>query len=353
MMHIRLVMLSASLGTLVAPAGTALAAPRPHPVEARPAADADPPPDTPLERYLDARQGPEETDNLVREFTVGATGALDLSNISGDVQVNGSNGSAIRIEATRRVRHRDAGEARRLLDQLRVEMTQVGDRVEVRTVYPRRGERGTSARVDYVITVPARAAVAVKTISGDSRVERVSGEVRAESVSGDVRVTATPNVALAKTVSGNVTARDIGGASSLSLGSVSGNVVATGVKARSLDCGSVSGDIQLSGVEVERLQAKSVSGDLEFAAALARGGRYEFGSHSGDVRVVLGSDTGFELDASTFSGSVRSDFPVTLRSDGSSRNRRGASRSVRGSYGDASAILAIQTFSGSVVISRK
>lgn len=320
------------------------------------------PDDTPralwLERYTEARQGPEETERQVQSFKVGADAALDLSNISGDVHVSGEAGNEIRIEAIKRVRHRDANEARRLLQQLRVEMVQIGGRVEVRTLYPRRnegsGERNISARVDYVITVPLAAAVAVKTISGDAGVTKVTGEVRAETVSGDVAVTGTPNVALARTVSGDVVARDIGGATSLSLSTVSGSVMASGLKAKSLECGAVSGNIELSGVEVERLMAKSVSGDIQFGAVLAKGGRYEFGAHSGNVRVILASDAGFELDASTFSGSVRSDFPVTLRSQtGGSRDRREANRTIRGAYGDAGAILSIKTFSGTVVISRK
>src|SRR5688500_9404477 len=105
-----------------------------------------------LERYTEARQGPEETDRQVQSVKVGADAAFDLSNISGNVQVTGEGGNEIRVEATKRVRHRDANEARRLLQQLRVEMVQVGDRVEVRTLYPRRdggsGERNISARVD-------------------------------------------------------------------------------------------------------------------------------------------------------------------------------------------------------------
>ena len=320
------------------------------------------PDDTPrtlwLERFTEARQGPEETDRQVQTFKVGADGALDLSNISGDVRVTGDDGNEIRIEAVKRVRHRDANEARRLLQQLRVEAVQIGGRIEVRTLYPRRNdqsrERGLSARVDYVVTVPVAAAVAVKTISGNAVVAKVNGEVRAETVSGDVSVTATPNVASARTVSGNVMARDVGGANTLSLSTVSGTVTASGLKARSLECGAVSGSIELSGIQVERLLAKSVSGDIEFGAVLAKGGRYEFGAHSGNIRVILASDVGFELDASTFSGSVRSDFPVTLRSQtASSRDRRDANRTIRGAYGDAGAILSIKTFSGTVVISRK
>jgi hypothetical protein len=73
------------------------------------------------------------------------------------------------------------------------------------------------------------------------------------------------------------------------------------------------------------------------------------------VRVTLGADTpGFELDASTFSGSVRSDFPVTIRPvSGNANGRRTVNRAIRGTYGDAGAILAVRSFSGSVVIIRK
>jgi DUF4097 and DUF4098 domain-containing protein YvlB len=184
-------------------------------------------------------------------------------------------------------------------------------------------------------------------------VTTVDGEVRAETVSGDVTASGTPNLVLAKTVSGDVTARDVAGTSPLTLATVSGSVVASGLKARSLECGSVSGGIRLSGVEVERLLAKSVSGSIEFSSALVRGGRYDFGSHSGDIRLVLSSQTGFDLDASTYSGSVRSDFPVKMRADGGGGERRDRSRTIRGAFGDAGALLSLKTFSGSVVISRQ
>lgn len=326
-------------------------------------ADGAPPDDTAgasprsawYERYLEARQGPEQTDQIVRTFEVGSEGSLDLSNISGDVNVTATEGRQLQVEATRRVRHPEADVARQVLDELRVEITQVGSRVEVRTSYPRQGRRGeprgTWARVDYLIRVPVATAVNIRTVSGDTRVTGVSGEVRAEAVSGDVTLVGTPSVVTARTVSGNVTARDAGGAQGLTLGTVSGTVRAEGLKARGLDCSSVSGDIELSAVETDRLQAKSVSGSIAFGAPLRRGGRYEFGTHSGDVRITLATDTGFELDASTFSGSVRADLPVTLRpGDG---GRRGNPRAIRGVHGDGGAVLVVKTFSGTVVIGRR
>jgi DUF4097 and DUF4098 domain-containing protein YvlB len=322
------------------------------------------PDDTPraawFDRYAEARQGPEQTERFSQTHRVGRDGSLDLQNISGDVRITGGPGDEIRVEAVKRVRHRNDEDARRLLEELRIEVTNLGGRVEVRTSYPRsRNYRNVSASVDYAVTVPASASVAVKTISGDVSVGSVDGEVRAETVSGDVDVSATPQLALAKTVSGDVTARNIGAQSALTLESVSGSVTATALKVRTLDAGTVSGDVQLSAIQVDRLQAKSVSGSISFESSLARGGRYEFNSHSGNVRILLASNTGFELDATTFSGSIRSDFPITLRStidrdpDSRGRGRGGSNRTIRGSYGDASAVLAVRSFSGTVVITKK
>jgi hypothetical protein len=316
-----------------------------------------------FDRYQESRQGPETTDRVVQTFKVGAEGALDLTGISGDVKVTGGAGNEIKVEATKRVRHRSPDQAKQLLADLRVEMTNINGRVEVRTVYPRRnnygGERGISARVDYIIAVPAGVSVAVKSISGDVIVSTVKGEVRAETVSGDVSIDATPNVSLAKTISGDVIARDIGGATTLVLSTVSGTVIASGLKVRALEAGSVSGDVRLSGMQVERVEAKSVSGNIEFDAPLVKAGRYQFISHSGNVRVVLSGTTGFELDADTFSGSVRSDVPVTLRTmgresgSGSNSRNRSSNRAIRGAFGDASALLSIRSHSGSVVITKK
>jgi hypothetical protein len=310
-----------------------------------------------LERYQESRQGPEQIDKVTQAIKVGDGAVLDLSHLAGDVRVSGGGGSEIKIEATKRVRHRDASEGKRLLDLLRVDINHFNNRVEVRTIYPRRtGTRGNSmsASVDYVITVPANAAVALKSVSGNIFVSNVRGEVRAEAISGDVNIGGTPNVAIAKTVSGDVLARDIGSQTALVLSTVSGTVIGSGLKVRALEAGSVSGDVRITGSQIERLEANSVSGNIEFDAPLAKGGRYEFTSHSGNVRIMLAGNTGFELDADTFSGSVRSDVPVTLRSVGATeRERRGSNRAIRGTYGDASAILSVRSHSGSVVITKK
>ena len=310
-----------------------------------------------LERFQESRQGPEQTERFSQTYKVTGDGMLDLQNIAGNVRVTGARGNEIRIDATKRVRSRDENQTRRLLADLRIEVSHVGNRVEVRTMFPRSSGRNTSASVDYVIAVPSGAVVNVKTISGDVSVAEVKGEVRAETVSGSVDVSATPNLASAKTISGDVRARGITTGGTLTLGTVSGSVIASALEARVIEAGTVSGNVQLTNVRAERVQAKSVSGDIEYESRLVKGGRYEFNSHSGNVRVFLTQPSGFELDASSFSGTIRSDFPVTLRSTtgaNGDRNRRGnRNTAIRGTFGDASAVLSVRSFSGNVIITRK
>jgi DUF4097 and DUF4098 domain-containing protein YvlB len=308
-----------------------------------------------LDRYQESRQGPEQTERFTETYKVDGDGIVDLNHLSGDVHVVTGRGNEVRVEAIKRIRHRDAEEGKRLLSAMRIEVSQVRGRIEIRTVYPRVNTRGLSGSVDYTITVPPNAAVAIKTVSGDVSVNGVRGEVRAETISGDVDVASTPNLAIATAVSGDVRARDIA-ASMLKLGTVSGSVIASALKVQTLEAGSVSGDVRLSTLQVERLTAKTMSGDIAFEGELAPGARYELNAHSGNVRLVLPSNTsGFELDASTFNGSVRSDFPVTLRVAGADADGRRANlnRAIRGSYGDAAAILSLRSFSGSVVIAKR
>ena len=133
------------------------------------------------------------------------------------------------------------------------------------------------------------------------------------------------------------------------------------MKARGLDLGSVSGDVLLTDVTCERLTIKSVSGSVEYAGAITRNGRYEINSHSGTVRLQLANPSGFELNANSFSGSIRSDLPLTIGGDSardrdSNRGRRrdgNDSHNLRATFGDGSATLSIRTFSGDIIISKR
>jgi DUF4097 and DUF4098 domain-containing protein YvlB len=306
-------------------------------------------------RFQDSRRGPEVTEPFNRTVRLGRTGSFELSNVAGDVIVTGSSGEELRIEAVKRARSRDQSSAKSLLDELRIEVTELPNRVEVRTEYPQ-NRRNYSGSVDYTITMPSGASASIKTVSGDVRITNVKGELRAESVSGSVVTTGATRLAVAKSVSGDVDVSDVVTDAQVSASSVSGTVRGRGIKAGSVDLGSVSGDIIATNVTSDRAMIKTVSGSVEYSGGLGRSGRYEMNSHSGTVRVSVSSTSGFELEATTFSGDVRCDFPLTLRAgiEGrSERMRRPMNRSIRGSYGDAGAIVNLKSFSGDIIVTKQ
>jgi DUF4097 and DUF4098 domain-containing protein YvlB len=324
------------------------------------------PPDLPLKtrvkvrnewasRFQDSRHGPEVTERFSKSVRLGRTGALDLSNIAGDIVVTGGSGDEVRIEAVKRVRTRDESSSKARLEELRIEVTEAPNRVEVRTVYPRE-RRNYSGSVDFTVTMPTGGSATIRSISGDVRVTNVKGELRAESVSGNVITSGSTRLSLVKSVSGDIEVTDAASEGEVTVSSVSGDLIVRGLKARTIDLGSVSGDVTLTNVTCERATVKTTSGNVEYGGPLARSGRYEMIAHSGSVRLEISGTTGFELEATTFSGDVRSDFPVTLRAgNDDDRERRGRrmNRSIRGSYGDASAIVTLQSFSGDIVITKR
>jgi hypothetical protein len=288
--------------------------------------------------------GVERTERFSRRLRLASGGSVAVANIAGSIAIAGASGDEVSIEATKRTRC-DASE----LSLVTIVVDERGGRLDVKTEYPRSRDSG-GVSVDFVITVPARAPAEARSVSGDIRIERVRGAVRAETVSGDVTAVGVAELELAKSVSGDVDLTGADEAADLTAGSVSGDVRARNIRARSLNVNTVSGSVTLADVATGRLAAKSMSGDMNYSGSLARAGRYELTTHSGDVRLTLRPDTGFELDASTFSGSIRSELPLTLSGDIRPRGARNAI--MHATFGDGSAALTIRTFSGGIVITR-
>lgn len=300
-----------------------------------------------LRAYQGRDRGREQTDRFSRKARLGRDGRFTLENISGNVTVTGGTGDEVSIDAVKRTR----GPASELAS-VQINVDERPGRVDVRTDHTARNDR---VSVDFTITVPATAGVELKSVSGNVKVTNVQGPVRAETISGSITTASTPKLAFAKTVSGDV---DLGSGSTdtdLTASSVSGNVRARDLKARSLDLGTVSGDLVLSNVASGRIGVHSVSGSVEYSGPLEKSGRYDLNSHSGTIRLALSTDVGFELNANSFSGSIRSDIPVTLgpTSARDDRRRFGPGRSTHAVFGDGSASLNVRTFSGDIVITKR
>jgi DUF4097 and DUF4098 domain-containing protein YvlB len=129
---------------------------------------------------------------------------------------------------------------------------------------------------------------------------------------------------------------------------VSGELTVRNLKAKTAEFSSVSGDVQFDGATCDRVTVKSVSGAISYSGRFATNGRYELQTHSGNVTVSPIGSPAFDLDAATFKGEVRSDFPLS-----GERSARREPHVLRGSVGQGGAILSIRTFNGDVIVARK
>lgn len=305
----------------------------------------------------DSNNRVEQVDRTTRTLKLAATGVLGLGNIAGDIVVTRGNGPDATVEIVKTARGRDADDAREQLELVQVEVTERSGRADVRTRYPggeqrrNNNRRNFSVSVAYNVTAPAGTRLAIESISGTVKVTDIKGDVSASTVSGDVRITGAARISGAKTISGVVEIVDAQSDGGIETSSVSGDVLLRRVTARRLNAGSVSGHIKLEELQCDRVSASTTSGSITFSGPLARNGRYELNGFSGDVRVILTGNTGFEVDANTFSGHINAEVPITSR--GSAPGDGARRKSLNGTFGDGSAVLDLTTFSGSIVISKR
>jgi DUF4097 and DUF4098 domain-containing protein YvlB len=308
------------------------------------------PPREPRQRF---NLGPEYTETFSKTVRLGNSGRFELSNISGDVTITGGGGQEVRIQATKRVHERSQSDADQVLRALAIEVVEGSGFVQVRSEgVPSR--RNAGASIDYNVAVPNGAAVSLRTLSGNVRVSNIKGELRVESTSGDIAISSATRLRQLKAISGNVDLTDIEG-DDIVTNVWSGDVGVRNLKARSLDMEGISGDLRLVDAQCDRVNLKTLSGDIEYSGRLARNGRYDVQSHSGDVRLTPLGNAAFEFEASTFNGDIRSDFTTNNPSVASSAfaGRRPVNRTVRGSVGQGGAIVSLRSFSGDVLIVKR
>lgn len=295
----------------------------------------------------------EQTDRTTKTVRLGSDGSLDLSNMSGDITVTRGGGSDATIEIVKTSRARTGADAKSQLDLVTVDVTERAGRAEVKTRYPN-VHGNVNVSVAYNVTAPPGTRVSASSLSGSIRITDIKGDISASTMSGDVRIGGASRINTAKSMSGTIEIADVKTDGGIDAATMSGDVRLRRISARRVSGGSISGEVVIDNVEADTVGGHSVSGEITFSGTLARHGRYEFKTNSGDVRITLSGNTGFEVDANSFSGDLRSDFPLTTHGTGDASNRRGPRRShIQGTYGDGSAVIDITTFSGSIVIGKK
>jgi DUF4097 and DUF4098 domain-containing protein YvlB len=260
--------------------------------------------------------------------TFDARGSVIVNCPNGDIIVTGSNTNEIRVRAR--------------TERGAVRLTSTGSRAILEPDAGRRCEDGR-----FELTVPAGVRVSASSWSGSVTLRGVRGDAEVHSQSADVDVRDAGARLDIETLSGDVTVQGV--ASDVAIRTVNGDVSLSGARG-DVQIETVSGDLTLHDVVAKQVRTQSTSGDVSFAGQIQGDGRYEFNSHSGDINLQLPPNVGAQLSISTFSGSIDSDFPITLRAG---EHGIGAAQAKRLNFtlGQGTARIVAETFSGEITLS--
>jgi DUF4097 and DUF4098 domain-containing protein YvlB len=199
----------------------------------------------------------------------------------------------------------------------------------------------------FELSVPAGVRLEVSTWSGSLTVRGVHGDIEAHAQSGDLEIRDAGDNLEAETLSGDITVEGVRGTANIH--TLSGDVILDRARG-DVEIETVSGDITLKDVVSKQIRTHSTSGDLEFGGTIVSAGRYEFTTHSGEIRLELPANVGAQLSLSTFSGEIDSAFPITL-TPGTHGIGASQAKKLNFSLGQGSARIMAETFSGDVTLS--
>jgi hypothetical protein len=232
-----------------------------------------------------------------RRFQIGDGQWLEIKGVNGSVRAVAATGNEVEVEVTKSARRDDP-------DEVNIEVVQHAGGVTICAIYPQGrsrepndcqpGNRGRTSsnnndvKVDFLVRVPGQASFAGRTVNGGVTVTGLSGDVRAHTVNGSVRVS-TAGLAEATTVNGSI---------------------------------------------------EVAMGRADWEDVL------EFETVNGSIIVELPDNVNTEVHASTVSGSIATDYPLTVR------GRFGPKR-MSGTIGRGGRELALGTVNGDIEIRRR
>jgi DUF4097 and DUF4098 domain-containing protein YvlB len=297
--------------------------------------------------------GPSVRGNFDRDYSVAGPIRLELTNVSGSVEIAGSADGKVRVHGD--VRASGFGNPQKRLDDIIATppIEQKGDTIRI-------GKEMSNLRnlsIAYTIQVPHDTEVSATVASGAQSIRAVRGPVKVQAVSGAIRVERIDRDAHLTTVSGAVSASDVGDDVHISTASGSVNVSNTKGDVR---VGGISAVIQIVGAG-GRVEAETASGAVEIQGASkdvkahAASGRvvvegnpaancyWELKTASGSIKLSVPAAANFHLSAQAVSGEIRTDIPIMIEEQ--------SKHSLRARMGNGGARVDVQTVSGEIRVS--
>jgi hypothetical protein len=213
------------------------------------------------------------------EITTEGTPSLVVRGHSGDITIEQTYGSTIRIHADHFEDGHDTGEEPLITSQS-------GNQVTIDT-----HRNHAMLQADLKIGVPIGTAVTANTIDGDIGVHATHGPVELSTVGGDIRLDHAQGLIKLTTVAGDVQGDHLDGTLTLQ---------------------TTNGDVKIRDSNLRRFNVHSVNGDFVIETPLTRGEHYFAKTTNGDIQLWIPSDTGATVQMHSTNGDFHSDLRTEI-----------------------------------------
>lgn len=265
-----------------------------------------------------------------RTFNVSDGGILTLQADGADLRIV-TGGSGVQVEVVRHTETSDRARADELFAKYQLSFQQSGNDVIAIGKYDRPlgrlfdlFEQGDQLRIRYLVHVPTRYNVTLKTSGGDIDVTPINGVVDAHTSGGNVTLASVAGPVSVHTSGGDVKLTSATGKVEIrtSGGSIRIDDAATAVDARtsggSIEIGTTNGDVyaRTSGGNIRLARVNGAvdahtSGGSVTASFAGQPRPSTLTTSGGDVVVTVDGSVAVDLDAKASGGDVESDLPVT------------------------------------------
>lgn len=276
--------------------------------------------------------GVDSQGQIVREekrFAVDGAPDLRLTTFDGAIEVRGTDSSEVLVEIEKR------GPTREAVDELRVEATQEGRRIDVEVKRPSRESTvfgmNVSTSAKLIVSVPKHAAVLARTGDGAIRIEGVEGKLELRSGDGSIRVSEVKGELVLNTGDGSINVDHAEGRLTLETG---------------------DGGVNVEGnLSVVRMHTGDGSIVYRADSATRMEDDWDISTGDGSVSIYLPAGFNADLDAHTGDGRIRNELGIADRNverdrDQDERDRR----TLRGKIGEGGKRLRVQTGDGGITL---
>ncbi|MGH2442519.1 MAG: DUF4097 family beta strand repeat-containing protein [Chloroflexota bacterium] len=261
------------------------------------------------------------TDTIIdRRFDVSPGSHLDISNVSGSVNVRAGEPDVITMHAVK------SGSDRSQANTV-IEIAQDGNSVQVKTTQASQrfgilSQLGSPCSVNFELRVPPDCRVSAHAVSSSIAVSELNTDLTLHSVSGGIDMADITGDCTVSNVSGKIQGRRLAGA---------------------LIVNTTSGSTDIRDSRIASANLNSVSGGCTLETPLFHGRHYFAKTVSGNMKLKVPPDTGASIQLKTVSGKVVvSGLPANALKSGP--------KGWSGRVGDGGASVEMHSVSGSIQV---